>query len=798
MPRLLALAGALIAGFVIFYGDSVTPEPASPDAPASAFSAGRAMADIRAMGSAPHALGSPADAKVRDYLMARMRGLGLSPRVQRGPSFAVRGAYISGGTVDNVIGVLPGHDRRAPAVALMAHHDSVPGSPGAADDTAGVASALEMIRAIKTRGVPARDVVLVITDGEEAGLLGARAFFAEDPLAAHVGYVINMEARGGGGRALMFETGPSNGGDIALYRRTARQPDSNALMVLVYERLPNDTDFTVAKQHGKVGLNYAFIGRQFDYHSPSSTPEALDVGSLQHMGAEILPTATALAFGPLPARAPDVAYADLLFGIIPAYPAWIGWIALLAAAGSLAYGAARASRQKTFSASDLARGVGASLYVIAVSGAVLELTRRATGVGSGWISYRPILARFATFELMMLVASLGAVLAAAAFAGRGRARWAAAGLALVAGLASSLFGDPDPVGLVFGVVGAFVGALTFGAPARAPGSWTGLLITALIAAVAVQVAAPTAAYVLAWPLLAAALVAALTAAGADRSLRAMLIQLMMASLVFAWLGGLFHLLLQGLDLPALLVAPTWLAALVIWPLALPDDPTKGRVWPAAALIVTGFVLAADLHLTSPWTPRHPRAVEPVYIVDPAAQRAWRASLLPPDAWSRSVLTAEGGGLVKLPLDFEATSIDAAAAAPISAQPAPASLTIGPNGHASLTVGLHPGAASVIVTLRAPRPIDQVTIDGKPASDTPRVGKPAVFALNAGLRGEIVWFAPDGFTLGFHTDDPTKVEVHTAEAYDRWMDAKPLPPMPPTDQAWDRSGSSIVLGAVKAR
>jgi len=35
-------------------------------------------------------------------------------------------------------------------------------------------------------------------------------------------------------------------------------------------------------------MNYAFIGRQFDYHSPSSTPEVLDQGALQHMGAEVL------------------------------------------------------------------------------------------------------------------------------------------------------------------------------------------------------------------------------------------------------------------------------------------------------------------------------------------------------------------------------------------------------------------------------------------------------------------------------------------------------------------------------
>ena len=48
---------------------------------------------------------------------------------------------------------------------------------------------IETVRAMVARGAPARDVVVLFTDGEEAGLLGARAFFARDPLARHVGFI---------------------------------------------------------------------------------------------------------------------------------------------------------------------------------------------------------------------------------------------------------------------------------------------------------------------------------------------------------------------------------------------------------------------------------------------------------------------------------------------------------------------------------------------------------------------------------------------------------------------------------
>ena len=161
--------------------------------------------------------------------------------------------------------------------------------------------------------------MVVITDGEEAGLFGARAFFRDNPLAAHVGFILNMETRGGGGRAAMFETGAGNGAAIDLYRRTAdKSPNSNSLSVFVYKLMPNDTDFTVAKGKGVPGFNYAFIGRQFDYHSPSSTVAALDQGSVQHMNwLEVLPTARALDLFAEPTKSERPAR--------PTATSWVWW-----------------------------------------------------------------------------------------------------------------------------------------------------------------------------------------------------------------------------------------------------------------------------------------------------------------------------------------------------------------------------------------------------------------------------------------------------------------------------------------
>ncbi|MDB5479633.1 MAG: peptidase [Caulobacteraceae bacterium] len=781
----LALVIALVAGFAIFYLGAVTPRPVAPDAPTERFSAGRAMVDIRAMGATPHPAGSPADARVRDHLVARMTGLGLHPRVQRAASFAVYGSELEGASVDNVIGILPGRDPTAPALVLMAHHDTVPGSPGAADDTTGVAAALEIVRAIHARGVPARDVMLVITDGEEPGLLGARAFFDQSPLASHVGYVLNLEARGGGGRAMMFETAPRDGADIALFRRTAAAPNSNALTVFVYRRLPNGTDFTIAVSHGKVGLNYAFIGRQFDYHSPSSTVRALDKGSVQHMGDEVLPTAAALAFGPLPGRAPDVVYGNLIGDLTAAYPAVFGWAVLALAAVLITVGAVRARRRGAFALADVARGTAASLYVVALCGTLLELLRRATGVPSGWTEYRPILAQFPLFEVMMLAAALGGLLAAAAFVERGGVRALAAVLVVVAGLASSLFGGPNLAGLVLGGAGAVIAVLAFGAPARLPGAWTGLLSVALVAGVVIQAAAPTAGAAVAWPLSAAALASALSAAGADHRALPRAAIIVIAALTLAWLGTLFHGLLQGLDLALLAVLPAWLAALVLWPLAAPDEGERAALWPAAAVILVGVAVAGAIRLHDPWTQRYPDAVEPLYVVEPGARRAWRASPLPPGPWTRSVLEADGGRIGRLRLPFDRELLWAAPAPAAPADSPPVAARIAADGTLVVVAHPNPGAAGLWIALRSPHGITGVTVDGRPAD----------LAVQPGRWACVKWSGSDGFSLRVRSADPRAVEIVTGELFDRWLNPEPLPPVPASDQLWDLAGSSLVIGRV---
>ena len=143
MMRMMWLALALAGALVLAWQGTVTPRAVGETAPPEVFSTGRALKDIAVIAARPHPTGSAANRQVRDYLLERMTALGLSPVVQ--PTDVVDAApdrgspWISGARVENLIGVLPGRDRKAPALMLMAHYDSVAGSPGAADDATGQA-----------------------------------------------------------------------------------------------------------------------------------------------------------------------------------------------------------------------------------------------------------------------------------------------------------------------------------------------------------------------------------------------------------------------------------------------------------------------------------------------------------------------------------------------------------------------------------------------------------------------------------------------------------------------------------
>jgi len=789
--RSIALIVCLAAAFILGWAGERTPEPAPVDAPPTTFSAGRAMADVEVIAKAPHPVGSPANAAVRDHLVRRMTSLGLAPQVQRTDVVRQRGDIVLGGVVENVVGVLPGRDRNAPAVALMAHYDSVPGSPGAADDAAGTAAALEIVRALKAQGRPARDVIVLLTDGEESGLLGAQAFFDQHPLAARIGFVINMEARGGAGRAQMFQTGAENGGTIELLREGSVSPAASSLTVFMYERMPNDTDFSVPRARGLSGLNYAFIGSQFDYHSPTSTAANLDKGSLQHLGQEALAATQQAAFAPaLPGKSTNLVYANTFAGHLLAYPQGLGWAVIALAAILLAVGVVQARSRAALPWPDILKGAGAALYAGLLAAVIFRLARRATGAGFGFYEQHHLLAQASRWEAALALLGVGALAMAAAAAGRGRTRLGGAAFVLGLGAACSIFGSLDVPALTLGGVGAGLALSSFGRPATVAGAWTGVLVTGLLAAVALQILAPPTAFLVAWPLTLAALAGALTGLASRRSIMGYVVLTLAGALGVSWLLAFGHGIYLGLDMPELLAAIVWLSALLVWPLAQPGEDQKGARLAAMAVILLGVVAVAIARVDPPWTARHPRPAHIAYYVDSATGVAWRFSDMPTlPRWTREALTSDGGRIQKLKLPFLRSGEAWAAPARAAAVPPPvAELTKDSDGLMRLSIVPTPGARTLLINLKSTAAFNDVAVNGRPAT---LLQKP-------GASARIFWDgAGQGLTLTFRSAAPGAVEASYAALLDQWpTEAAPLPPRPADLTLFGSSGATFAGGARK--
>jgi Peptidase family M28 len=315
----------------------VGPPRAVPEgAPPADFSSGRAMRHVREMTRAPHPTGTAENERVRAYLLGELRALGLEPEVQTAefvPRQTAGGFPSAAGRVHNVVARLPGAENSR-ALMLAAHYDSVPTGPGATDDAAGVAALLETLRALKSSGAPLKnDLILLVTDGEELGLIGARAFAEQHPWMKEVGLVLNFEGRGAGGPSMMFETSEENGLIVREMARSAPNVVANSLMYAVYKRLPNDTDMTVFKEAGAAGLNFAYADRITHYHTRLDNAEELDERSLQHHGSYAL--ALARRFGGLDlkeTRERDAVYFNLLGTVFVHYSeVWALPLAALAA-----------------------------------------------------------------------------------------------------------------------------------------------------------------------------------------------------------------------------------------------------------------------------------------------------------------------------------------------------------------------------------------------------------------------------------------------------------------------------------
>ncbi len=290
----------------------IAPRAVSANAPATSFSAERAMVDLQVVSNEPHGAGSLAQAKVRDYIVEQVEALGLAAEIE------------TNGSLANILVRLPGTDSTQ-QVLVSGHYDLNSASPGAGDDGISVVAMLESIRVLHASPTLRNDVLFFFTDAEETGWNGVRAFLKAHPQARdETGMLLVFDARPGNAPLTLGETSP---GDAWLLNHMAwlPMPVWGGSWINIQERSEMNTDYDVFQPAGYTGILIQNEATGTRYHTSRDTVDAVSPRLVQAYGQTML--ALTKRFGNIDfstrTAGPDLAYFTLSLVGLVAYPYWL-------------------------------------------------------------------------------------------------------------------------------------------------------------------------------------------------------------------------------------------------------------------------------------------------------------------------------------------------------------------------------------------------------------------------------------------------------------------------------------------
>jgi hypothetical protein len=618
--------------------------PTSPGGGPASFSADLAMAHVEALAAGPRPAGSAAHRAAREYIVTALRErAGLEAEVRVAAATSTRyGLPYDAARVHNVVATIPGTDpsRR---IVLVAHYDTMLMSPGAGDDAAGVATLLEAGRALTVAYEGGPDVMLLFTDAEEIGAVGAEAFLASGGLDPERTTVLNFDARGTGGPCGLIETAGDEGRLVRALARSDAPVAAASLMPTLARLHGVGTDFRPFREAGAGGLNFAIVDGVARYHTPADTPPALDRDSVLRQGEAALALVRELGDGADDASG-AVSYFTAPWAGLVVYPRFLDLVAATLATALVAFWVVASVRRGDSSWA----GLGASGLA-----AVAAVTLAAVACYAGW----------------WLVRALGA------------------------GPAPGLAEPYDPVPYRFAAVLLAAGtALGVVRAARRMGvaATTGLQVIAVAVLWGLALGLPGAAYLLSVPMPFVALHAVASGDGRGGPVaRALGAAAASLPVVLVW-APVPYALLSGFRLSAAWAAGA-VAAFAVLLCASAFERARfavdGRA--AAALIALAAVAAGVGVSRAGASPERPRPVSVAYALDADAGRAFWVSDRETARGPEEAFFADALGIEALPrfLGEDGALARAAAAAPL-AVPGPEVTLVGDaagDGRRDLTV-----------------------------------------------------------------------------------------------------------------
>lgn len=487
----ILLAAALVGLAALAAQQVVTPAAKGTNVPADEVSGQRALHDLRVVAARPHPIGSSAQRRVRDYLVAEGQSLGLRTRVQP--------VTVGDHTPENVIVRLPGTAHTGRDVLLTAHYDSATRTPGASDDGIPVAAMLETMRTL-ARGPRLRnDLVFLFTDGEELagrrGGLGMQGFIDRDPTAMRIAVAFAFECLPESSGVVLRTTTPGDGWVVGELRKTGLPVFADSAMN-TSDRSRAGNDFAAFPLAEVPAAEFISYGDRVRYHKPGDNVAAVDPGVVQDFADTVV--ALGRHFGNADLRAATNAQRDRVFLTVPwlglvDYPVLLAQVLTVVVAAGLVAAFVVARRRRGLRWSRMAVAAFAWLAACAVAAVVALLVWKALLSGhpeSRYTLNNPDFTSASTAVAVIVAVAVAAYVASGALLARWLGPWEVAAGALVWGVLLAVllaFGEPlfSAVTLWVALPGVAGLGVTAWLGAQHPATWVVLLLSFVPAAVVI-------------------------------------------------------------------------------------------------------------------------------------------------------------------------------------------------------------------------------------------------------------------------------------------------------------------------
>ncbi|KAF2845352.1 endoplasmic reticulum metallopeptidase 1 [Plenodomus tracheiphilus IPT5] len=290
--------------------------PSYPSRPPPGTNLTEAWSDLEHITRQFHPYNSRANDDVRAYLLSRVKHIIASKKLGSDKVKIIddnisNATFSSGATTvyfegTNIIVVIRGSGDDEPldsanrnpkngGVLVNAHYDSVSSGYGATDDGVGVVTVLQLL-AFFTEPInwPKRTVVLLLNNGEEDFLNGAKAFMRNN-ISQVPHTFVNLEGAGAGGRATLFR---STDTEVTRFYSKSKNPFGTVVSGDGFKKglIRSETDYKVFfGELGLRGLDIAFMEPRARYHTIEDTTRETSLNSVWHMLSAAIASTAGLA-----------------------------------------------------------------------------------------------------------------------------------------------------------------------------------------------------------------------------------------------------------------------------------------------------------------------------------------------------------------------------------------------------------------------------------------------------------------------------------------------------------------------